>query len=398
VRIVHILGDSKYGGAAKSIIRLAKRWETVGWEARILTTDPQLQEAASANGVETVSVDCIWREIRPIKDLIGLYRLWRYLRAERFTVAHTHTTKAGFIGRLAARLAGVPVVIHTVHGFAFHERSPKLKIAFYSVLETIAGWCCHRIITVSQFHRDWAIRLRIASPDKILAIPNGIPDATVPSGRSTSTLRNSLGISPNEILVFTPGRIAEEKGLEELLACISELPEIIRSHARFVIAGDGPLLDELKQRATELDVSRNVSFLGFRSDIGALLAASDIVVLPTWREGLSIALLESMCAGRAIVATTIGSNLEALGAIEDDGPAGLCFDPGDVPRLAAAISRLATNPQLRAHMGRRARSLWELHYTADRTLSTHEHTYLDLLERRGCMPSLSTAIDAGRPR
>src|ERR1700712_4948780 len=116
VTILHILGDSSYGGAAKSIVRLAQLSCSEGLKACILTSDPEFQNACLDAGIDYINLDCIWRTIRPFKDTVGLYRLWRFLRSQRATIVHTHTTKAGFVGRIAARLAGVPIIIHTVHG------------------------------------------------------------------------------------------------------------------------------------------------------------------------------------------------------------------------------------------------------------------------------------------
>ena len=395
MKIIHILGDSKFGGAAKSIVRLALLWKRLKWDVRILTTDLQFQEFAAASGVATVAVDCVWREIRPLQDLVGLFRLWRYLRAEGFTVVHTHTTKAGFVGRIAARLAGVPVVVHTVHGFAFHEQSPASKIAFYTALEWTAGWFCHCIITVSEFHRLWALRLRIASPEKIVAIPNGIPDGALERGASREAVRQALGLGPDDLFLFTPGRVAPEKGLEELLMAVAVLPAEVRPHVQTVIAGDGPLLADLERRVAELGIGGQVKFLGFRQDISDLLGACDIVALPSWREGLSISLLESMCAGRAIVASSIGSNLEALDAAGPTGPVAMLVDAGDVPALAAAIGGLAADAALREDLGRRARAMWESRYTAEKALAQYERTYVDLLRRQGHLEKQSAAIPAG---
>lgn len=395
MKIIHILGDSKFGGAAKSIVRLALLWKRLNWDVRILTTDRQFRDFANGAGVNTADIDCVWREIRPLQDLVGLYRLWRYLRSEGFTVVHTHTTKAGFVGRIAARLAGVPVVLHTVHGFAFHEQSPASKIAFYTALEWIAGCFCHCIITVSEFHREWALRLHIAAPEKIVAIPNGIPDGALERGASRDAIREALGLAPDDVFLFTPGRVAPEKGLEELLMAMAVLPADVRPRVHAVLAGDGPLLAELERRVAELGIGGQVKLLGFRSDIADLLSACDIVALPSWREGLSISLLESMCAGRAIVASTIGSNLEALDARGPAGPAAQLVDAGDVAALASAIATLAGDPALREELGRRARALWEARYTAEKALAQYERTYVDLLRRQGCLEKQTAAIPAG---
>src|SRR5689334_3412507 len=117
VRILHVVGDSKLGGASFGILRLARFWKSLGWEVDVLATDEAFLQVARSQNVRTVSLDVIWREIRPLRDLAGLIRLSQFLRRSSYTVVHTHTTKAGFVGRIAARLAGVPIVLHTVHGF-----------------------------------------------------------------------------------------------------------------------------------------------------------------------------------------------------------------------------------------------------------------------------------------
>jgi glycosyltransferase involved in cell wall biosynthesis len=176
LRLLHVVGESRFGGAGKIILRLGKVAQAEGWQVDVLATDPVFQQVIRQHGLGLVDLDVIRREIRPVWDLGGLIRLHKFLKREPYRIVHTHTSKAGFVGRLAARLAGVPLIVHTAHGFAFHENSPALIRLFYSSMERIASQWCDRIVAVSEFHRTWAIELGMCSPRQIIAIPNGIAE------------------------------------------------------------------------------------------------------------------------------------------------------------------------------------------------------------------------------
>jgi glycosyltransferase involved in cell wall biosynthesis len=376
-RLLHIVGDSSFGGAAKIILRLAQTMRTEGWQVDILTTNSVFQEAAAQHDIGVVSLDVIRRKIRPWWDLRGLVRLYRFLRRERYLLVHTHTSKAGFVGRLAAWLAGVPVILHTAHGFAFHERSPRPTRAFYSTLERLASRWCDRIVSVSEFHRRWALMLGICGANKINAIPNGIARQGPNLPASTVGLRRSLATLPSDLIVLTTGRLAREKGLEYLIEAASLL-RCSRPAFRFVLAGDGPLRNQLEELAESLGVRRQVEFLGYREEIPDLLAACDLVVLPSLREGLSIALLEAMAAGKPIVTTQIGSNM----AVASQADMALLVPPGDPQALCAAVLRCGRDPALRARLGTNARLLFERRYTEERMLNSYTKLYIDLITQK----------------
>ncbi len=377
IRLLHIVGDSSFGGAAKIILRLAETMRSEGWQVDLLTTNTVFQQAAEENGIGTVDLDVIRREIRPLWDLLGLFRLYRFLRRERYTVVHTHTSKAGFVGRLAAWLARVPVILHTTHGFAFHEHSSRAKSVFYSTLERLAAHWCDRVVCVSEFHQRWALELGICGADKIMAIPNGIALPEPQSGVPAPELRCGWGAHKDDLVILSTGRLAPEKGLEDLLKAASLLRRM-GQRFRVVLAGDGPLRAQLENLAQDLGVSDHVTFLGYREDVPDLLAACDLVVLPSLREGLSIALLETMAAGKPIVATAIGSNV----SVASDAEMALLVPPCDPQALSEAILRCARDPALRTRLENNARCVFESRYTEDRMLAAYRRAYFGLLRMK----------------
>jgi len=386
IRLLHIVGDSSFGGAAKIILRLAETMRSEGWQVDLLTTNAVFQQAAEENGIGTVDLDVIRREIRPLWDLFGLFRLYRFLRREQYTVVHTHTSKAGFVGRLAAWLARVPVILHTTHGFAFHEGSSRTKRVFYATLERLAAPWCDRVVSVSEFHRRWALELGICGGDKIMAIPNGIalpePQSRIPA----SELRRGWGANKDDLVILSTGRLAPEKGLEDLLEAASLLRRMGQSF-RVVLAGDGPLRAQLERLAKDLGVSDHVTFLGYREDIPDLLAACDLVALPSLREGLSIALLEAMAAGKPVVATSIGSNVTVASQAE----MALLVPPCDPQALAEAILRCGQDPALRTRLGNNARHVFESRYTEQRMLNAYRKAYFGLLSMK-CPALMNSSV------
>lgn len=390
-KVLHIVGDSKFGGGSVIVLRLAEMARRMGCEVDVLTTDHVFQEALAAQGIGFVNLDVSWRDIRLARDLRGLFKLRQFLRHSDYSFVHTHTSKAGVVGRIAARLAGIPHIVHTVHGFAFHEESSRRALLAYSTIERMAAFFCHRIVTVSEFHRGWALKLRIGSKGKVVAIPNGLDALRVQSTKSREEIRMELNLNPNTFMVLTTGRLAEQKGLEHLLGAIAEVKQRLQSPFKLILAGTGPLQERLEQLISELSIADCVQFLGFRRDISDLLAASDVVVLPSLREGLSIALLEAMAAGKPIITTTIGSNIEAT----RNGIAAKLVAPKDSRALADAILEFAGNRELAATKGQAAQQAFNDFYTEERMLDGYRGLYQQLM-RNASLPALAdeTALQA----
>ena len=380
-KLLHIKGSGGFGGDCVLVLELGRAAREHGFEVDVLATDPRFQTMIREDGLGLVDLDVIRREIRPIWDLRGLLRLTAFLSQSAYALVHTHTTKPGIVGTLAARRAGIPAIMHTVHLFPFHEETGRITAAAYGAAERLAARWCDRIVTVGEFQREWALRTGIGTPEQIMSIPNGVPTARVQPGRSRPEVRAELGVG-DAFMILSTGRLAEQKGLEYLIQAApllrSEIPSV-----KIVLAGDGPRRESLSRLICELGVEDLVVLLGYRSDIGDLLEAADLVVLPSLWEGLSISLLEAMAAAKPVVTTTIGSNRE----VTSNGETAVLVPPKDSASLAAAIIALATDGSRLEALGRAGHDAQRERYTLERMLDAYLSEYDSLLTQKSARAS-----------
>jgi glycosyltransferase involved in cell wall biosynthesis len=388
VRVLQVIGGSQFGGAVWVILAYAQALQEHGCEVTVCSSVDSIARVFRDAGCEVVSVPEMVREIDPRKDAPAVLKLAQLCRAGRYDVVHTHTSKGGFIGRAAARLAGVPVVLHTAHGFAFHEGSSRRSIAFYTALERLAAHWCDRVITVSEFHRQWAIRLGIASPEKIVTIRNGVSRSRLRTSRTRLEARDAFGFGGQDVVLGSVGRLAPQKGLETL---IGVLPAVLERNprVRLLLAGDGPSRDELHLLAERAGVASVVRILDFQESVGDVLNAIDIVVAPSLREGLSISVLEAMALGKPTIATNIGSNLELI----EDGVSGRLVAPNARQPLVEAIVQLAADPILAQRYGDAAKRRFELGFTEQAMKDALWSLYRELLSGH---PAMTAGLVATR--
>jgi glycosyltransferase involved in cell wall biosynthesis len=373
-RLLHIVGSSKFGGDSILIVELGSAAREHGFHVDVLATDPPVQDLVREAGLGLVDVDLIRREIRPLWDTRGFVRLMSFLRRAPYAIVHTHTSKPGMVGRLAAKRAHVPAIIHTPHLLPFHEETGNATTGMYVAAERIAARWCDRIVAVSEHQRIWMLNKGIGTADQVIAIPNGVPVERVVSSKARDDVRSELGVA-DAFLVVSTGRLAEQKGIEFLIRAVSLLPDAL--NVRIVLAGDGPLRQQLSDLISVLGVEDTVTLLGHRSDVGDLLAAADLVVLPSLWEGLSISLLEAMAAGKPVVTTTLGSNIE----VTNGGEAAMLVPPKDPVRLASAIRALAADTPVRALLGERAQGVQRERYTIGRMIDSYLDEYDQLLKK-----------------
>ena len=349
--------------------------------------------ALTAAGIRHLAVP-MTRAFTPLADLRALVRLVRVMRRERFTIVHTHNPKPGLLGQLAARLAGVPVVVNTLHGFYFHDHMPARARRFYILLEKIAARCSDLILSQNREDMATATRLGICPPAKIAHLGNGIDverfsHTRLDSGRQAA-LRRELGLDGRPVIGFV-GRLVAEKGLLDLLAAarliLAEAPT-----ARFLIIGpvDHEKPDALTSAvAHEYGVAEACVFTGLRQDLPELYALMDVFVLPSSREGFPRAPLEAAAMGVPCVVTDIRGCREAV----EPGLNGLRVPLNNPSALATAVLGLLTDPLLAQNMGQRGRALALERFDERQVFAKVLRTYERLLRAKGLpMPSGQWAV------
>ena len=318
----------------------------------------------------------VW-PLHPWHDPLAVLELARLIRREKYAIVHTHNSKAGFIGRLAARLARAPVVVHTVHGFSFHANESRGKQMFYRVLERVASGWCDMLIVISQPLIDWALAERIAPASKMVKIYSGIDVERFRAPVDVGQVRASLGLGKDDFVVGEVAKLWPGKGHGILLRAAA----MLRGRApnlKVLLVGDGELRSELERDVQALHLKERVVFAGFREDVPAITRSLDVAVLPSLFEGMGRAVIEAQAAGCAVIGTRVGGIPDLI----RDGDNGLLIEPGSAEALATAIDRLYRNPDYRRQLGDAAARGVDERFSEETMVRETIAVYERLLRRR----------------
>lgn len=386
IRVLRVIARLNVGGPALHVSYLTRELDRIGYETtlvagRIGGSEGSMEYVARELGVEPLYVPELQREISLLGDAIAARRLLETIRRVRPDVLHTHTAKAGAVGRMAALMAGTArpkVVVHTFHGHVLRGYFSPVKTEAFRQLERGLARVNDVLIAVSPEVRDDLVGLGVAPPEKIAVIRLGLdldtrlaapPDARV-------ALRRELGIPQDAFLAAWLGRMTEIKRADQLLhAFAAARTEVEEAH--LLVVGDGPLRHALEQLAHELGLASSCHFTGFRADVGSIYAASDAVVLTSANEGTPVTVIEAQAAGRPVVSTDVGGVRD----IVDDGRSGFVVPPGDVGALADRLIRLAGDRALRERLGRAGTARARERYSVPRLVCDVDLLYRELLEQ-----------------
>jgi glycosyltransferase involved in cell wall biosynthesis len=378
-RVLRLFSRLNVGGPSIHVILLTAGLSEKGYETRLVVGHESLREGnffdlAAKKGITCIQMDGLGREIRPLSDFRSLWRLYRMIRAYRPAIVHTHTAKAGVLGRVAAHLAGVPVVVHTFHGHVLRGYFGPLKTAFFRRLEAALSSWSDALIAVSEAVKDDLLALRVAPGPKVRVIPLGLELEPLSGSLPRGALRRESGVSSEAPLVGMVGRLAPIKDVPTFLKAAVLIHEA-RPEARFAIVGDGEERDLLEREAERLGLAEVVHFHGWHKDMRGVYGDLDVVVNSSLNEGTPVALIEALAAGRPVVATRVGGTPDLLG----EGLRGTLVPSGHPEALAQAILEILRSraPETaRAEAGQRyvlAR------HSVDRLLTDMDGLYRELL-------------------
>ena len=365
IKVVHIITRMDMGGSAQNTLLTALHhdsrhynvWlikgstlESAMTKAETKLVEDQL-ETAKKQGIETIDVPSLVRRISPINDLRALVALFRLMRKLEPHIVHTHTSKAGILGRLAAWMARVPIVIHTPHGHVFYGHFGRSLSRMFLQMEKLLGRITHHQIALTPEEGNDYLNLGVAKSNNISVIHSGVDLNCFKRSKTESNPgRNELAIPPDSLVVGYVGWLIPIKGVTHL---VNAMAEVVQRHPNslLVLVGKGDEKGEeetkLKEQVENLGLANNISFLGWRPDVDEIMGCFDIFVLPSLNEGMGRVLVEAMSAGLPIVASRVGG-IPDLVKHEKNG---LLVPPADAGALERAISDLLSDKARRKRMG-----------------------------------------------
>ncbi len=383
VKVLRVIARLNVGGPALHVAYLTAGLRDRGYDTTLVAGtlargEDSMAFVARGLDVQVVTIPELGREISPIRDLVATLRLARLIRRERPQIVHTHTAKAGTVGRVAAWLAGGrqrPVVVHTFHGHVLRGYFGPLRSLVFRWLEQ---WLARRttaLIAVSPQVRDDLVQLGVAPAEKFTVIRLGIELCERVAGKDgRAETRRYLGIPPDRFAVGWIGRMTAIKNTEDVLNAFKVLRER-GVDATLCMVGDGPDREQLERRAHELEIMRDTLFLGYQHDVAPLYAAFDALVLPSSNEGTPVSVIEALAARTPVVATRVGGVPDVV----REGKDGFLVETGDVESLADRLAQLASDPALRDRMGATARERVLPRYAVDRLVDDVDRLYRALL-------------------
>jgi glycosyltransferase involved in cell wall biosynthesis len=349
--LLHVITRLSLGGSARNTIDSAAAAVRAGYRT-ILATGPSGTEvdvtvAAEKTGSEVVVIPSFRRQVSPIHDLRALIQTMGFIRREHVQIVHTHTSKAGFIGRLAAYLSRVPVIIHTPHGHIFHDYYGRTLTRFFILLERFAARLSDRIVVLTDRGAEEHLARGIGRPHQYVTIPSGVDIQALRARAPTrEQARKHLGWKEEKLYLLGIGRFVPVKGFDIALEAMPDVLKVV-PEAHLILKGNGPERHALERAARDLAVQDKLTFVEASERVVPYISAADVLVMPSRNEGMGRVIVEAMSVGLPVVATRVGGIPDVVA----DGDSGNLVAPENPRALAQALIELLQDPHKRAELG-----------------------------------------------
>jgi len=353
LKICHVITRLIVGGAQENTLLTIKGHLEKGHEVELATgfspgREGKLLENAQYGDFPVVEFPDLVREISPWHDLKAYFALKKYFKKNKFDVVHTHSSKAGIIGRMAARAAKVPVVVHTVHGQAFHPYQSRLKNRLFIFLERFAAGKCDKIYAVAQAMIDQCVDAKVAKREKYMVVYSGMDTAAFDRAQRDNALRKKLGIPENALTVVTVARLFAQKGYEYVIPAAQK---VLATHpdTHFLFVGDGPMYDELTEKLQTAGILGNFHFAGLvpPDEVASYIAQADMLWHLSLHEGLPRAVVQALAVG----IPALGFALDGTPEVIIDGETGFLTAAEDISAVAEKTEILLNDPAMRSRFG-----------------------------------------------
>jgi len=380
IKLLFLVTKLELGGAQKQLLSLIAHLNKERFHIFLFVAQEGLllSEALSIKGITIIKSRGLGRAINPIKDLLALSEIYWFIKKNNIEVVHTHSSKAGILGRLAAGLAKTKVIIHTVHGWSFNDYQPALVKILFIWLERFSARFTHKIIVVSHYDKQKGLNNRIGKEDRYELIRYGINYKEF--SEREQNIRQELGINTRDLVVAMVACFKPQKSPMDFIKLAFLVRETL-ANVKFVLVGDGILREEIEKLICKLNLEGQVFLTGWRRDIPRILSAIDAFALTSLWEGLPITVLEAMASSKPVVATNTGGIQE----IVVEGKTGFLVPPRNMELMSEQLIILLKNEELRRQMGQRAIESLDFNFSLENMVNSTKTLYETVISKNSSL-------------
>jgi glycosyltransferase involved in cell wall biosynthesis len=378
INILYVITQLELGGAQRQLLSLIHHLDRKSYDLFLFTAREGLlmEEALSSGGLTCYRSRYLKRPISILEDLLALIELVRFIRKHKIDIVHTHSSKAGILGRWAGALTKTKIVIHTVHGWSFNDFQRPFLRKLYLGLERLSAKFTDKIIVVSNHDRQKGLDRKIGADEKYSVVRYGIDRAQF--DRGVPSIRKELGIGDSEIVIGTIACFKPQKALEDFVQLALSASRVF-PQARFLMIGDGVLREKIEKLIAKFNLSPRFILTGWRRDIPRVLSGMDVFVLTSLWEGLPIAVLEAMVSQVPVVATHTGGVSEVIA----EGETGFLVPCHDMPSMLKKVHIFLQDTPLRERITHNAKQSMDERFDTETMVKAHEDLYQDLVKTKG---------------